>query len=87
MGDRGVPVVEVRTGPQRPVDVRRSPLRSTVTTVPGSTSYMPSQMAWPGVLTKAKSSRRPSRPTFRPASGWARIAFGSEPNSTPSGVG
>ena len=41
----------------------RRPLRSTVTTVPGSTSRMPSHTAWPGVLTKANSSRSPSRVT------------------------
>jgi hypothetical protein len=66
--------------------VVRRPWAVTVTTVPGSTSRMPSQTAWPGVLTNANSSRRPSRVTVCSASGLARMALGSEPNSTPSEV-
>ena len=65
----------------------RMPAWLTVTTVPGSTSCMPSQNPCPGVFTITSSSRRPSSVTVREASGLARIALGSEPNSTPSAVG
>ena len=63
------------------------PRSSTVTTVPGSTSLMPCQMACPGVLIGTMISRIPSTSTMRLAIGLARIALGSEPNNTPSGVG
>ena len=56
-----VPVVGVLArSPASSTRRSRRPSRSTVTTVPGSTSRMPSQIAWPGVLTKANSSRSPS---------------------------
>jgi hypothetical protein len=58
-----------------------------VTIVPGSTSRMPDHTACPGDFTKLNSSRNPSASTSRRAMGLARIAFGSEPNSTPSPVG
>jgi hypothetical protein len=48
---------------------------------------MPSNTACSGVLTMAKISRNPSAFTTARAAGLARIAFGSEPKSTPSAVG
>jgi hypothetical protein len=60
---------------------------STRTIVPGSTSCMPFQNPQPGRQDMANRSRGPSMSTTLRASGFARIALGSDPNRTPSRVG